>query len=65
MITSVSARQIGSDDISWGTGSLVYTDVDGVTHTVPQVNASQIPTLSGDTVEAALSTDTWVRLGSL
>ncbi|MDC1444455.1 glycoside hydrolase family 55 protein [bacterium] len=63
MITTTTARLIGSDDISWGTASLVYTDVNGVVHTVPQVNASQMPTLSGDTVETALGT--WVRLGSL
>lgn len=49
MTTIVIPRLIGADDISWGKGSLVYVDVNGVVHTIPQVNASQIP-FSGQNV---------------
>lgn len=45
MTTIVTSRLIGADDISFGKGSLVYVDVNGVVHTISQVNASQIPFL--------------------
>ena len=45
MITVTVPRLVGADDISFGKGSLVYTDANGVIHTIPQVNASQIPLL--------------------
>lgn len=42
-ITAVVDRKLGSDDIAWGVGSFTYTDVNGVVHTIPEVNASQMP----------------------
>jgi hypothetical protein len=46
MITLVVSRKVGADDISFGTGSLVYTDANGVTHTIAQVNISNLPFLT-------------------
>lgn len=42
-IISVIGRQIGDGDISFGANSFVYTDVNGVSRRLMQVNAKSIP----------------------
>ena len=37
------SRQIGAADIAWGTESFSWTDENGISRTMSQVNASQIP----------------------
>ena len=62
------SRKIGCADIAWGGGAFSWTDENGLSHTAAEVNASQIPLLSGGSVEDAfanLGVDTWVRLGSM
>jgi len=42
-IISVVDRKMGYDDIAFGIGSYTYTDVNGVTHTIPEVSARNLP----------------------
>lgn len=42
-VISVIGRPVGADDISFGQGSFVYVDINGVTRRIGQVNAVVIP----------------------
>ena len=49
-ILNLKTRLIGADDISWGMGSLVYQDYQGVARHMPMVNAGIIPATSSTSI---------------
>ena len=53
-LIAVVSRKLGTDDIALGMGSYTYTDVNGVQHTIPELNAGRLPLDSTSMVTDAI-----------
>lgn len=55
-ILQLTSRKIGASDIAFGLGAFSWVDENGISHTASEVNASQIPSTLGGSVDSVIST---------